>query len=124
MYYFDHFTLQVLITLHFLAVGSYENSIGLNTWLSVSQSSVNLAINEVCRAIKQHLGGTWIKFPQTDKARTACILHNIALAAGLDLEEENVELPEVVINQDGHGKFYFFMPRLLLTVLFYSTSHR
>ena len=54
----------------------------------------------------------------------ACILHNIALADGLNLEEDNIEVPEVVINQEGHGKFYFFMSKLLLTLLFYSTSHR
>ena len=57
--------LSVFVTLHFLAVGSYQNFVGANTWLSISQSSLSRAINEVCEAIMDHLLPTWVQFPHT-----------------------------------------------------------
>ncbi|KAK5641165.1 hypothetical protein RI129_009712 [Pyrocoelia pectoralis] len=60
-------TQKVLITLHFLAVGSFQNSVGSNAWVSVSQTTVSRVINEICSVIAQHLLPICVRFPTTNE---------------------------------------------------------
>ncbi|XP_044760171.1 uncharacterized protein LOC123317631 [Coccinella septempunctata] len=59
---------KVLITLNFLATGSFQNSVGSNTWLSASQPSVSRAVNEICSTIAEYLLPTWVQFPTTEES--------------------------------------------------------
>ncbi|GLV44718.1 uncharacterized protein CBL_20629 [Carabus blaptoides fortunei] len=63
--------LKVLATLHFIAVGSFQNPVGCNSWISLSQPSISRIINEVCSLITQHLLPNWIKFPTEVDAKNS-----------------------------------------------------
>ena len=58
------FFLQVLATLNFYATGSYQNSVGQNNSLNISQPSVSRFITYISKLIVLHLGSKYIKFPQ------------------------------------------------------------
>ncbi|XP_054283164.1 putative nuclease HARBI1 [Macrosteles quadrilineatus] len=54
--------IRVLTALQFMASGSYQESVGANRYLGLSQSSVSKCLHSVCDAIEPILGN-YIKFP-------------------------------------------------------------
>lgn len=60
------FEVKVFATLNFLATGSYQNVIGCNTWIAISQSSISRAISQVCELIVQVFMRAVIKYPTTE----------------------------------------------------------
>lgn len=66
----DHYSeiplhIKVLVTLNFFATGSYQNAVGRNNMLNVSQSSVSRIITSVSNLISKNLSSKYIKFPQS-----------------------------------------------------------
>ncbi|CAG9862689.1 unnamed protein product, partial [Phyllotreta striolata] len=60
------FEVKMFATLNFLATGSYQNVVGCNAWISLSQSSISRAISHICELIVQELMRVWIKFPNNE----------------------------------------------------------
>lgn len=56
--------MQVLTTLRFLASGSYQNDIGHNIYMAISQPSVSRCIKHVTTILNTpEVFNTWVKFP-------------------------------------------------------------
>ncbi|KAG8238236.1 hypothetical protein J437_LFUL018114 [Ladona fulva] len=69
--------IQVLCALHFLGHGSYQKSVGSDSNLGLSQTSVANAIEEVTRAINSDaVLRKWINFPLTPGERQRLIQKN------------------------------------------------
>ncbi|XP_018405499.1 PREDICTED: uncharacterized protein LOC108781881 [Cyphomyrmex costatus] len=60
---------QVLVTLRFFAIGSYQRGIGNDYLISLSQPAISRAIKTVAVGITELLANEWIKFPQTEEKR-------------------------------------------------------
>lgn len=61
----DYTVIQVLVTLNFLATGSYQSPIGNSRFTSVSQPTVSRCISEVVAAINHpEIFHVWVKFPK------------------------------------------------------------
>lgn len=58
------FYLRVLAAINFFATGSYQNPVGHNKYINVSQASVSRAIDAVCELVIRQLRH-YIKFPTT-----------------------------------------------------------
>ncbi|GLV32908.1 uncharacterized protein CBL_20057 [Carabus blaptoides fortunei] len=63
--------LKVLGTLNFLGTGSFQNSVGCNNWISISQASMSRIINEICTIISDQLLQQWVKFCITREEKTS-----------------------------------------------------
>ncbi|KAL5238957.1 hypothetical protein ACI65C_006367 [Semiaphis heraclei] len=56
---------MVLVTLNFLATGSYQSPIGNSRFTAVSQPTVSRCISEVVAAINHpEIFHDWVKFPK------------------------------------------------------------
>jgi hypothetical protein len=58
-----------MVTLNFLASGSYQRRVGQDFLHALCQTSVSVSVKQVIRAVNQHLIAHWIKFPITEEAR-------------------------------------------------------
>ncbi|KAK4882217.1 hypothetical protein RN001_005536 [Aquatica leii] len=63
------FTTKVFATLNFISTGSYQNSVGCNSWISLSQTSISRSIHYICELIVNHLLQQWVKFPITPEEK-------------------------------------------------------
>jgi hypothetical protein len=52
-------------------VGSYQRGIGQELLISISQPAMSRAIRNVSEAIRDVLGGEWVKFPDAFEKRQA-----------------------------------------------------
>lgn len=64
-------TFQILTVLNFMATGSFQNCIEVNSSISLSQPSVSRIIHEICNIIVTHLLPEYIKFPSTQEEQNA-----------------------------------------------------
>ncbi|XP_023289069.1 putative nuclease HARBI1, partial [Orussus abietinus] len=60
---------KVLVAINFYANGSYQNPVGANMNLIVSQPSASRCIRKVTDLINQHFLRRWIRFPMTPEER-------------------------------------------------------
>lgn len=58
--------LRVLASLNFFAGGSYQRRVGMDAFAMMSQTMISKSVNEISRAITNHLGHKYIKFPRTE----------------------------------------------------------
>ncbi len=59
--------LRVLATLNFFASGCYQRRVGMDAFGMMSQSMISKSINEISKAITNHLGNKYIKFPRSEQ---------------------------------------------------------
>ncbi|XP_032664673.1 uncharacterized protein LOC116841142 [Odontomachus brunneus] len=57
--------LKILCALNFYAQGSYQKAVGVDSRLSIAQSTVSVILQQITRAINQHLLRQHIHFPTT-----------------------------------------------------------
>ncbi|XP_029159550.1 putative nuclease HARBI1, partial [Nylanderia fulva] len=57
--------LQIFVTLHFLASGSYQRKVGQDFLSCMSQTSISISIHATINALNSIMGH-WIQFPTTD----------------------------------------------------------
>lgn len=58
---------RVLATLNFFAAGCYQRRVGMDAFGMMSQTMISKSVDEISKAITNHLAHKYIKFPRTEE---------------------------------------------------------